>query len=1014
MISTENGQARPALPDDPRVVSAVEEYVNALEAGERPNRQAFIARHADIAEALAGCLDGLDFICAVGPQLDEAPSTEAAAPSPLGDFRIVREVGRGGMGIVYEAEQLSLGRRVALKVIPFAATMDPRHLQRFKNEAHAAAQLHHTNIVPVYAVGCERGVHFYAMQYIDGHTLADWIAELRGQAERAATKPQPSPSPHVDATVDARAGQVICPNSATSEVRQSKPIAALSTVRSAKDASYFRTVAELGIQAAEALDYAHEHGIFHRDIKPANLILDAESRLWVTDFGLAHVQGDARMTMTGDLVGTLRYMSPEQALAKRVAVDHRTDIYSLGATLYELLTLEPAFGGTDRQELLGQIAFEEPRPLRRVMRTIPPELEIIVLKAMEKSPMERYLTAKDLADDLRRFLKDEAIRARKPSPTQNIRKWARRHRALVWSISAVTAFAALFACASIFWIAGERAARRGAIAAQIHEALKESMDWQKSERLPEAREACRRAKTLLAETLVDDALREDVSNRERDLALWESLERALWANNDDACSEAFNRWGLDLDTVPPHAAAELIRQSTVVDELARGLDVWAITSFKTRGPEDSRWRSLFTIASDIDSDDERMQFRAKLVRGTKETFLSLADPKVAEAIVPESQGYLLGFVHRLLETPDRQRLVPLLRDLQRRHPTDVYIMHTLADILEHSEPPRYEDAIGYHRARLALRSDNDWIRVKIGELLEKLADFDNAIAEYREAVNSSRARTHRPYEHACERLGDALIQHKADVDAAIRAYREGIDWQLPEGTTWATGPSLHGRLGYALKMKGLFRESLEQYRLCHKKNIRQSGSPLHSDKWVHEAEALVDLEEKLPAILGGTGRASSSAEWAACAMVSYYKQMYASAARFFLRSFAQRPSLLSVTEQQDSYNAACAAALAGCGQGKDADQADPTERVRLRRQALDWLRADLTAWCQLFEKEPDKVGPVVVQTMQHWQQDQDFLGVRGEALRKLSEAEHLEWEKMWQEVEALRQLAAKPTKNAGS
>src|SRR5262249_19666164 len=151
--------------DDPRVVSAVEEYVNALEAGERPDRQAFLARHADIADALAGCLDGLDFIYAVGPQLEDAPSTAAVAPSPLGDFRIVREVGRGGMGIVYEAEQLSLGRRVALKVLPFAATMDPRHLQRFQNEARAAASLEHPHIVPVYGVGCERGVHYYAMKF---------------------------------------------------------------------------------------------------------------------------------------------------------------------------------------------------------------------------------------------------------------------------------------------------------------------------------------------------------------------------------------------------------------------------------------------------------------------------------------------------------------------------------------------------------------------------------------------------------------------------------------------------------------------------------------------------------------------------------------------------------------------------------------------------------------------------------------------------------------------------------
>src|SRR5205085_1769628 len=156
-------------------------------------------------------------------------------------------------------------------------------------------------------------------------------------------------------------------------------------------------------------------------------------RLWVTDFGLAQVQSDARLTMTGDLVGTLRYMSPEQALAKRVVIDHRTDVYSLGATLYELLTLRPAYGGSDRQELLRQIAFEEPKAPRRVNKAIPAELEAIVLKAMEKNPQERYATAKELADDLRRWLDGRLIRARRPTPVQRAQKWLRRHPAVVRS-----------------------------------------------------------------------------------------------------------------------------------------------------------------------------------------------------------------------------------------------------------------------------------------------------------------------------------------------------------------------------------------------------------------------------------------------------------------------------------------------------------------------------------------------------------------------------------------------------
>src|SRR4029453_6520441 len=174
---------------------------------------------------------------------------------------------------------------------------------------------------------------------------------------------------------------------------------AFSTEHAAGGREYFRSVARLGVQAAEAPDHAHQLGIVHRDVKPANLLVDAGGHLWVTDFGLAQMQKDAGLTMTGDLVGTLRYMSPEQALAQRVVIDHRTDLYSLGATLYELLTLQPTFDGKDRQELLRQIAFEEPRPPRRLNKAVPAELETIVLKALEKNPADRYATAQELADD---------------------------------------------------------------------------------------------------------------------------------------------------------------------------------------------------------------------------------------------------------------------------------------------------------------------------------------------------------------------------------------------------------------------------------------------------------------------------------------------------------------------------------------------------------------------------------------------------------------------------------------
>jgi tetratricopeptide (TPR) repeat protein len=195
-------------------------------------------------------------------------------------------------------------------------------------------------------------------------------------------------------------------------------------------------VARLGVQAAEALEHAHQQGVIHRDIKPANLLVDMQGNLWVTDFGLARFQTDGGMSLTGGLAGTFQYMSPEQALAKRGLVDHRTDIYSLGVTLYELLTLEPAFAGQDRHEVLRHITTEEPRPPRRLNRAIPADLETIVLKAMAKEPESRYGTAQEVADDLRRFLEDKPIRARRPSPWQRLAKWSRRHRPLVLTAAA--------------------------------------------------------------------------------------------------------------------------------------------------------------------------------------------------------------------------------------------------------------------------------------------------------------------------------------------------------------------------------------------------------------------------------------------------------------------------------------------------------------------------------------------------------------------------------------------------
>jgi serine/threonine protein kinase len=484
--------AEPSL-DDPRLVRAVQEYLGAMEAGLHPSREEFLARYPELAGSLEDCLEALEFVHAVGPRLEEPTPrpAEAAPPAaiplgpgiPLGDFRIVREVGRGGMGVVYEAEQLSLGRRIALKVLPFALTIDSRQLQRFKNEARAAAQLHHSNIVPIHSVGCERGVHFIAMEFIDGQPLAAVIQDLRTQDTRRGNDEGRSPNDERMTNT-----KTLMPTNQPTVAGSGSGLRAsgfgLRSSFGLRNSSFFDAVARLGVQAAEALEHAHQRGVIHRDVKPDNLLVDHRGHVWVTDFGLALFQsGSTPLTMTGDLVGTLRYMSPEQLRGQRELVDHRTDVYSLGITLYELLTLEPAFNSPDHHELLYRIALEEPRPPRRRNDKVPVDLETIVLKAIAKHAGDRYATAQELADDLRRFLDHKPIRARRPSLWERAVKWARRHQAVVRAGTVLLLLAAVGFAASTVLIWREQARAQAAYEAEARQRALADANLQQARRM---------------------------------------------------------------------------------------------------------------------------------------------------------------------------------------------------------------------------------------------------------------------------------------------------------------------------------------------------------------------------------------------------------------------------------------------------------------------------------------------------------------------------------------------------
>ncbi len=304
----------------------------------------------------------------------------------LGDFRILRKIGSGGMGEVYEAEQVSLKRKVALKVLPSHLSFSDVTVKRFKREAEAGGRQRHPGIVAIYAVGEHEGYHYIAQELVEeGRSVSDRLAELR------KTKKLPI--------------------------------------------GYFREVADIVANTADALQHAHKSKVIHRDVKPSNILLKPDGAPKVSDFGLAKVEGALALSSTGDFAGTPYYMSPEQAMARRMGIDHRTDIYSTGATLYEMLSLERPFKGKTSHEVFQKIMLQEPVDPRKLNPRVPRDLSVICLKAMEKNPDHRYQTMKEFAADLNRFLSGDVIQAKLSGPGTRLLKWVKRNHKLTTTMS---------------------------------------------------------------------------------------------------------------------------------------------------------------------------------------------------------------------------------------------------------------------------------------------------------------------------------------------------------------------------------------------------------------------------------------------------------------------------------------------------------------------------------------------------------------------------------------------------
>jgi len=397
------------MTSEDRIAEILWGFCEQRDAGDSVDPEQLLRDHPDLAPELRIRLLALDVVdrAAAEPWSPDIPAS-------IGEYRVRREIGRGGMGVVYEAEQESLKRRVALKVLSLGMTGTPHAIKRFQREAQAAARLHHTNIVPVYGLDQHAGQWYYSMELVDGPPLGRVVDDLRD----ASGAPTEEGLARVAEGLSEESARLI--GSGTGE------------------RAYFVRVAEMFAGVADALELAHQENIVHRDIKPSNLLLDADGVLKIVDFGLAQILSDGpSMTVTGDLLGTPAYMSPEQAMAKRMEVDHRTDIYSLGATLYEVLTLQRPFDGKTLQEVCSQIMTKEPEPPRRVNARVPRDLETICLKAMEKDRDKRYQSARVFARDLRLYAEGGAIFARRIGLLGRSWRRVKRHKVRSALVAAV-------------------------------------------------------------------------------------------------------------------------------------------------------------------------------------------------------------------------------------------------------------------------------------------------------------------------------------------------------------------------------------------------------------------------------------------------------------------------------------------------------------------------------------------------------------------------------------------------
>jgi tetratricopeptide (TPR) repeat protein len=970
------------------------------------------------------------------------PATQPTLPPPppvkafVGlRFQPQRHHASGGLGDVFVAIDQEVGREVALKRMQPRLANRSSSRTRFEREAEITGRLEHPGVVPLYGRGRDaEGQPFYAMRYIDGRSLRGAIEEFY-QPDNAKKGP-------------------------------------------GEGAVAFRAMLQSFVAACHTVAYAHSRGVIHRDLKPDNIMLGPYGETLVVDWGMAKfvgrdeppceapedslrptAVGDAAATPSGGVVGTPEFISPEQARGCE-DVGTASDVFSLGATLYQVLTGRPPFQGATA--ILDAAARRFPPP-REVRRNVPRALEAVCLKAMAIRPEDRYATAQDLAEDVERWLADEPTTAYREPWWVRAWRWVKRRRTPVAATSAALLAAVLLVCGGLWWKADHDAQAAAAAARQAEERDQDvraglaEVGWLRDQgRWKEAGQVLTWAEKLAANG-APAALTEQARQARKDLEMVAELEEApLLALQGreggvdrtavpEGYRKAFQRYGIDMENLDPPNAAALIWASDIRRQLIVALDAWAAhLSFERRAlferllkaalladrdpalvalMTDLNERELGDVSAPGVSDVPRLP--GHKLNGREFGDLSASRQEVITVLKAMAglgdwsllerhnrQEMMLADwtregLERMLDGLDVDSLPPtvavsiflrlkmvgsvalseqLLRTAQQEHPNDFWLNFFLFEILCDT-PARREEAIGFLRAAVAIRPYCPAAHYNLGIALKQQGRPEEAEREYRRTIQLK-----GDFPNAHYNLG-ILLAKRGKRDEAVKELRLAAQDMKKD-------PDAHYNLGIVLGEKGDFDEAILS--LQRALELLPPRDPLHrrTEKSISRCERLRGLVSRLPGVLNGEVQVNA-AERVEIALVCQCKQRRAASVRLYAEAFAQQPTLAADLAAGNRYYAACAAALAGVGQGDDASNLDDKERARLRNQALEWLRADLTAWEKRRQDDP-KARSDIQTKLQAWQDDGDLAGVRkADALARLPEAEREAWRKLWIDVEAL-------------